>query len=318
MQPGNRRAIIAALVANSGIALAKFVAYAFTGAASLMAESVHSVADTANQALLLWGGSAAARRATPEHPFGYGRERYFWSFVVALVIFSLGALFAIYAGIDKLRHPHELAHIQWAVGVLLLGIVLEGFSFRTAIVEANAVKGSASWWGFIRDSKSPELPVVLLEDLAALSGLVIALAGVGLATLTGDARFDAAGSIAIGLLLGLVAIVLAIEMKSLLMGEAASPDMERRIRESTLALAHVHQIIHMRTQHLGPDQLLVAAKIEFDGDLSFRELSDAIDGVEAAMRAVVPLEVVIYIEPDVYDSAEDSRLVSGAAHDADG
>ncbi|MFP6622589.1 MAG: cation transporter, partial [Myxococcota bacterium] len=216
MQPGNRRAILAALAANLGIAVAKFVGWAMTGAASMLAEAVHSVADSGNQALLLWGNASAQRPPTDAHPFGFARERYFWAFVVSLVIFTLGALFAIYQGISKLIHPHEVTSPLVAVTILAAGIVMEGFSFRTAVVEAAKQKKQLGWWAFIRETKSPELPVVLMEDLGALVGLVVALAGIGLASLTGDPRFDAAGSIVIGVLLGVIATVLAVEMRSLL------------------------------------------------------------------------------------------------------
>lgn len=300
MNAGNRRAVLAAMLANGGIAVAKFVGWGFTGAASLLAEAVHSLADTSNQGLLLWGGAAAARAPTRDHAFGFGRERYFWSFVVALVIFSLGSLFAIYEGVSKVLHPHALTDPAWAIGILLVAIGLETFSFRTAIVEARLQKGEASWWIFIRRTKNPELPVVLLEDLGALLGLVIALCGVALAVWTGDPRFDAAGSIAIGVLLGAIAVVLAIEMKSLLIGESASLRHEDAIRKACLAQEHVRRIIHLRTQHIGPEEILVATKLEFDPELSFRELASAIDAVEVRIRAVLPFSALIYVEPDVY------------------
>jgi cation diffusion facilitator family transporter len=308
MNPGNRRAIVAALLANAGIAVAKFVGWGFTGAASLLAEAVHSVADTGNQALLLWGGVAAQRAPTATHPFGYGRERYFWAFVVSLVLFTLGSLFALYEGAQSLLHPHTLTDPKWAIGIVLLGLVLEGFSLRMALREARVIKGDASWWGFIRNSRNPELPVVVLEDLGALLGLTIALAGISLAALTGDARFDALGSMAIGVLLGVIAVVLAIEMRSLLIGEAALPLDVERIRAAVLALESVNTIIHMRTQHIGPDELLVAAKVEFDADLFAHALADAIDDVEAAIREVLPYSAIIYIEPDFYEASQDSQL----------
>ncbi len=221
---GSRRAIIAALVANIGIAVAKFVGFLLTGAASLLAEALHSAADSGNQALLLLGGKKAKRRATAEHPFGYGRERYFWAFVVALVLFSLGGLFAIFEGIEKLRHPHELESVGIAIGILLVAIVLESYSLHTAVKEANHVRGDESWWSFIRHSKSPELPVVLLEDTGAEVGLFLALTGVLLAHFTDEPRWDAAGSLGIGILLVVIAGILAVEMKSLLLGESASPE----------------------------------------------------------------------------------------------
>jgi len=296
---GSRTAIIAAFFANLGIALAKFVGFFFTGAASMLAEAVHSVADTSNQGLLLLGERKARRRPTPEHPFGFGTERYFWAFVVALVIFTLGSLFALFEGEEKLRNPHELDSAGWAVAILLLAIVFESFSLRTAVRESRHVKGDESWWAFIRRAKVPELPVVLLEDTGALVGLAFALFGVSLAELTGNARFDAAGSIAIGVLLGVIAMILVVEMKSLLIGEAASPEVTTNIARAIESAPHVRGLIHMRTQHLGPDELLVAAKLEFAPDLTMPELAQAIDDVEAAMRAAVPAARVIYLEPDI-------------------
>lgn len=304
MKPGNRKAIIAALGANLGLAIAKLVAWTFTGAASMLAESVHSVADTGNQALLLWGGSSAERPATEDHPFGFQRDRYFWSFVVAIVIFALGSVFAIYEGIDKVLHPHDLVSPQWAVGVLLVGILLEGASFRTAVIEARKQKANMGWWAFVRDTKNPELPVVLLEDLGALLGLVIALCGIGVATATGDARFDAAGSIAIGLLLGAIAIVLAREMRSLLLGEAASPADRQAIREALHETPFVERVIHMRTQHMGPEQLLVVTKVQFEPGISAEGIARAIDAAERRIRDKVPVAKLVFIEPDIYRAGE--------------
>jgi cation diffusion facilitator family transporter len=303
MHEGSRRAIIAAFLANLGIAAAKLIAFLFTGAASMLAETVHSLADTGNQALLLLGSSRAGRAASPEHPFGYGRERYFWSFVVALVLFSLGSLFAIYEGISKLRHPHDLVAPQWAIGVLLVAIALEAWSFHTAFVEANALRGDQNLWRFIRRAKSPELPVVLLEDTGALLGLAFALLGVGLAVWTGDARFDALGSVAIGILLAVIAVVLAVEMKSLLIGESAAPEVQQRIRAAIEASESVTRLIHLRTLHLGPEELLVGAKVEFATVLDVPGLARAIDEVEVRVRAEVSEARVIYIEPDIHRDA---------------
>ena len=302
---GSRRAIIAAFAANLGIAIAKFAAFAFTGAASMLAEAVHSVADTGNQALLFLGSARARRAPTEEHPFGYGRERYFWAFVVALVLFSIGALFAIGEGIDKFRNPDELESPVWALIVLAVSLALETGSFLTAQREANRVRRGESWLAFIRHTKSPELPVVLLEDLAALTGLAIAALGIGLAIWTGDPRFDAAGSIAIGVLLGVVAVVLAIEMKSLLIGEAASPRDVAKIRLAMESAPHVARIIHLRTMHLGPDDLLVASKVAFDPRLDFASLAKAIDETERRVRAVAPAARLIFLEPDVDRGSED-------------
>jgi len=298
---GSKRAIIAALFANLGIAIAKFMAWLATGAASMLAEAVHSVADTSNQALLLLGTSRAERPASAEHPFGYGAERYFWSFVVAMVLFLLGGLFAISEGVSKLQDPHELTAPGWAVGVLLMGIALEGFSFRVAVRESNAVRRGASWWNFVRRSKIPELPVVLLEDAGALVGLVLALLGVGMSMLTGSSVWDAAATVCIGSLLCIIAGVLAVEMKSLLIGEAASMRDQVAIQEALEAAPQVRRLIHLRTLHIGPEQIFVGAKIELDGNLDFSGVSRTIDTAENLVRARVPAVSVIYLEPDTHD-----------------
>jgi cation diffusion facilitator family transporter len=299
MHEGSRKAIVAAFLANLGIAIAKFAAFALTGAASMLAEAIHSVADTGNQSLLFLGGARAKRAPSATHPFGYGRERYFWAFVVALVLFSLGAMFAVYEGIQKLIDPHEIEDPTVAFVVLGVAVLLEGFSLRTAVREARAAKGSKSWWRFIRTSKSPELPVVLLEDLGAITGLVFALIGVSLAVATGEEMFDALGSIAIGLLLGVIAIVLAIEMKSLLIGESASPEQQTAITTAIVDGPEVDRLIHLRTEHLGPEDLLVAAKVDLS-TAADPETARAIDRVEARIRQAVPYARVIYIEPDEY------------------
>ncbi len=303
MDPGNRKAVLAAMAANGGIAAAKFVGFALTGAASMLAEAVHSVADTGNQGLLLWGGNAAERGESESHPFGHGRERYFWSFVVALVIFSLGGLFAIQEGVEKLRHPHPLVSVEIAIGILVFAILLEANSFRIAVGEARRVKGARSWWGFVRGTKNPELPVVLMEDLGALVGLFLALLGVGLAMATGDSRFDALGSISIGALLVTIGALLAFEMKSLLIGESARPEHLEAIRQAALASGDVERIVHMRTEHVGPDELLVGMKVVFAESLDMAALARAIDAVEGRIRERVPIARRIYIEPDVWKGA---------------
>ena len=299
MNADSKKAVLAALAANSGLAIAKFVGFAATGAASLLAEAVHSVADTTNQALLLWGGRAAKRDPSPAHPYGYGRERYFWSFIVAVVIFILGGGFAIVEGVSKLREPHAIDGVGWAIGILLVGIVLEAASLRAAAQASQRVRGDRSWWEFIRTTRSAELAVVLLEDLGAVAGLVLALIGIGLAEITGDPRFDSLGSIAIGVLLCVIAVILAIELKSLLIGESASPQQEATLREALLGDPDVVRILHLRTQHMGPDQLLVGAKLEFDVSLGMEELATAIDRTEALVREAVPAPRIIYIEPDL-------------------
>jgi len=295
---GGTRAIIAALLANAGIALAKFIGYLITGSSSMLAESVHSVADTSNQALLLLGGQRAKRAATAEHPFGYGRDRYFYAFVVALLLFTLGSVFALYEGIEKLAHPEELTNPVVALVILLIAIGLEAFSFRTAIRESRPLKGQGTWWQFIRQAKVPELPVVLLEDFGALIGLGFALLGVGLTVLTGNAAFDALGTIAIGVLLGVIAIILIVEMKSLLIGEGAAEPVLSRIT-GALTGGAVERVLHIRTLYLGPEELLVAAKIALTPGLRVEHVARAIDDAEIRVRAAVPDARVIYLEPDL-------------------
>jgi cation diffusion facilitator family transporter len=300
---GGTKAVVAALAANLGIALSKFVAFGFTGSSSLLAEAVHSVADSGNQALLLVGGKRATRRRTAEHPFGYGRERYFYAFVVAMVLFSLGAMFALYEGYHKIHHPEKVSSPAWAFAVLGIAIVLEGTSFRTAVKEsAHSRAAGEGWVRFIRHAKAPELPVVLLEDLGALIGLVLALGGVTLAVVTGDGRWDGVGTLCIGTLLGLIAIVLAVETKSLLIGESASLPEQRRIEQALAETPEVTRVIHLRTLHLGPDELLVAAKIAVDHDDTAAEVARGIDAAERRIRAAVPTARVIYLEPDLYDA----------------
>lgn len=302
MASGSTKAIVAALFANLGIAIAKFVGYAFTSSSSMLAEAIHSVADTSNQALLLLGSRRAAKDATPEHPFGFGRERYFWSFIVALVLFTLGGLFAIYEGWHKLGEgSHEITNVEWAIGILGLGILLEGYSLRTAVKESRPLKGRASWWEFIRHSRTPELPVVLLEDFGALTGLALALVGVSVAAATGDSRWDAYGTIAIGVLLVAIATVLVFEMKSLLIGESALGPMRKTIVSAIEGTEGISKVIHMRTQHIGPDELLVAAKVQLRPGLDTAGVSGAINQAEQRIREAVPITLMIYLEPDVFD-----------------
>ncbi len=315
MTDGSRKAIFAAFFANLGIAISKFIGFLITGSASLLAETIHSAADTGNQLLLFFGGQRARKSATPEHPFGYGRERYFWSFAVALVLFSMGGMFALYEGIQKLRDPHEIESLGVAVVILLVAIGLESFSLRTAVKESNHVRQpGTSWWRFIRGTKQPELPVVLLEDVGALVGLFFALAGVLTAHFTEDARWDAVGSISIGILLIVIAIVLAVEMKSLLIGESASTDAREAIVTAIESSAHVDQLIHLRTEHIGPDEILVGAKVEYSSTLSADELVAAINATEDSIRAAVPDATVIYLEPDLHSADHPDLVVPPDAH----
>jgi cation diffusion facilitator family transporter len=295
---GGTRAIVAALIANAGIAIAKFIGWLVTGSSSMLAEAVHSVADTSNQGLLLLGGRTARRAATPEHPFGYGRDRYFYSFVVALLLFSLGSVFALYEGIHKLESHEPLTSPIVAVVILVVAIGLETWSFRTAIQESRPLKGNGTWWQFIRQAKVPELPVVLLEDLGALVGLILALFGVGLSVLTGDPVWDAIGTICIGVLLGIIAVILIIEMKSLLIGEGAAPPVLSDI-VSALESGDVQRVIHIKTQYIGPEELLVAAKIALAPGLPLESIAAAIDGAESRVRERVPDARIIYLEPDL-------------------
>jgi len=302
--------VVAALVANLGIALTKFAAWLLTGAASMLAETIHSVADSGNQALLLLGAKRSQREATEEHPFGFGRERYIYSFIVSIVLFSIGGLFALYEAyhkFDELRsgHPDELLDSRWwwvPLVVLSAAIVMESFSFRVAVRESNKVRGERSWVAFIRGSKAPELPVVLLEDLAALLGLIFALAGVGLSLLTDNAYFDVMGAAAIGTLLVVVAVLLAIETKSLLIGESASPSAIQRVRRALAETPGVNRVIHLKTLHLGPEELLVVAKIGVDHDDSADSVAAIIDEAERRVRAAEPVAQVIYLEPDIFRS----------------
>jgi cation diffusion facilitator family transporter len=297
-ESGGTRAIVAALAANLGIAVAKFVGFLITGSSSMLAESAHSVADSGNQGLLLVGGRRARREATAEHPFGYGRDRYFYAFVVALVLFSLGSLFSLYEGWHKLDAHDELSRPFVAVLILVVAIGLEAFSLRTAVVESNRVRGNANWVQFIRRAKAPELPVVLLEDCGALLGLAFALAGVSLAWATGDPVWDAYGTLMIGLLLGIIAIILIFETKSLLIGEGVLPDTKDKI-VAALVGPGVDRVIHLRTQYLGPDELLVAAKIAIPRTTVMDRVADAINDAERRVREAVPEARLIYLEPDL-------------------
>lgn len=301
---GGTKAIIAAFLANLGIAITKFIAWAVSGSASMLAEGVHSLADSGNQLLLILGGRKAKKQADREHPFGYGRERYVYAFVVSIILFSVGGVFSIYEGVEKLQHPHELTNAWLPILVLVIAIVLESFSLRTAVKESNPLRGKQTWVQFVRRAKAPELPVVLLEDLAALTGLVFALLGVGLTVITGNSTFDAVGTLAIGTLLIVVAIILGIETKSLLVGEGANDSDVELIERAVLEGPEAERIIHMKTLYLGPDELLVAAKVAFAADQRLLEVAAATNVIERRIRQAVPMAQVIYIEPDVWVDPE--------------
>ena len=301
---GGSKAVVAALAANLTIALFKFVAWAVTASSSMLAEAIHSVADSGNQVLLLVGGKKARREADQEHPFGYGRERYVYSFIVSIVLFSVGGLFALYEAWQKFKDPHGIEGKWWWVplAVLIGAIIAEGFSFRTAIKESNLVRGKQSWAKFVRTAKAPELPVILLEDLGALIGLVLALCGVSLTLLTGNGVFDAAGTACIGLLLVAIAIVLAVETKSLLLGESATAEHVKLI--ASAITAEGARLIHLKTLHLGPEEILVAAKVSVPANATGAQIAAAIDGAESRIRAAVEHKCVIYIEPDILVSTD--------------
>ncbi len=296
---GGTKAVIAALLANLGIAVSKFVAWAVTGSSSMLSEAIHSVADSCNQVLLLIGGKRAQRSADERHPFGYGRRRYVYAFIVSIVLFLVGGVFALYEGFHKFQHPEELNQPAWAFGVLFVAIALESFSLRTALREAKKSRGSKSLSRFVRDARQPELPVVLLEDTGALVGLAFALFGVTLAVVTGDGRWDGLGSMAIGVLLVVIAVFLSFEVSSMLVGEGALPEDEALIRRALAGDPHIDRVIHLRTLHVGPDELLVAAKIAVGRRETAAEVAEAIDAAEQRLRAVLPSATYIFLEPDI-------------------
>jgi cation diffusion facilitator family transporter len=314
---GGTKAVVAALAANLAIAVTKFGAWLLTGASSMLAESIHSFADSGNQVLLLVGGRRAKREATPEHPFGFGRERYIFAFLVAIVLFSIGGVFALYEAYHKYEeihagHGNELLDSRWwwvPLAVLGAAIIAESLSFRTAVVEANKSRGKQSLGRFIKSAKAPELPVILLEDFAALLGLLFALFGVGLTLITRNGIFDVIGTAMIGLLLVAVAITLAFETKSLLLGEAASADAVRRIEQALAGTEGVSGVIHMKTLHLGPEEVLLAAKIGVHAGDSAAQVAATIDAAERNVRAAEPMVTALYLEPDIYraDYVPDAR-----------
>lgn len=297
---GGSKAIIAAFLANVGIAIAKFVAWAISGSSSMLAEGVHSLADSGNQLLLLLGNKRAQQPADASHPFGYGRVRYVYAFVVAIVLFSVGGVFSVYEGIAKIREPHMLEMWWLPLAVLVIAIVLESFSLRTAIRESRPLKGRRSWGRFIQESKAPELPVVLLEDFAALIGLTIAFFGVGLTVLTGNGLFDGIATVVIGVLLIVVAFVVGIEVKSLLVGEGASDEDVAKIEAALVDSKDVGRVIHMKTLYLSPDEFMVGAKIDVNPHASMSEVSVIVNLAERRVRRAVPAAKVIYLEPDIY------------------
>ncbi len=307
---GGTKAVVAALTANLAIAVTKFGAFLLTGASSMLAEAIHSLADSGNQVLLLVGGRRAQRAATAEHPFGFGRERYVFAFLVSIVLFSIGGVFALYEAYHKYEEVHggegeDLIDGRWwwvPLVVLVAAIIAESLSFRTAVREANKARGRQSLGRFIRSAKAPELPVILLEDFAALIGLAFALLGIGLTLITRNGYFDVAGTAMIGLLLVAVAVTLASETKSLLIGEAATRDAIARIEVALTETPGVERLIHMKTLHLGPEEILVAAKIAVPAAETAAHVTEAIDAAERAIREAEPMVTALYLEPDVFDA----------------
>ncbi|WBQ03969.1 cation diffusion facilitator family transporter [Kribbella sp. CA-293567] len=301
MAGGGNKAVVAALLANTGIAITKFAAWGLTQSASMLAEAIHSLADAGNQVLLLVGSKRAKRQADELHQFGFGRERYVYSFIVAIVLFSVGGLFALYEGYHKVHDPHAIDNWKWVpVVVLVAAIIMETFSFRVAIIEANKIRGTVGWMRFIRNARSPELPVILLEDFAALMGLILALIGVSLTLVTGNGIYDGLGSMAIGALLVVVAIFLAIEMKSLLLGESATREAQQKIVAAIENTPGVQRLIHLKTLHLGPEEVLVAAKVGVPADADAATIAETINAAERAVREAEPMSQHVYLEPDIY------------------
>jgi cation diffusion facilitator family transporter len=296
---GTTKSIVVALGANVGIAIAKFAGYLMTGSSAMLAESLHSLADSINELLLMIGKRQARKSPDTLHQFGYGRSRYFYSFVVALMVFMMGSVFAMYEGYRKLTHPEPLTRPGIALIILAFAALLDGYSLHTARAQSQRLKGSAGWWQFIRNSRVAEPPVILLEDSAALLGLGVAFAGVTLTTATGDPLWDAVSTLAIGVLLGAIAVVLIIETHSLLIGEGATGKQCDTIRSTLQRAEDVDRVVDMRTQYLAPDELLVAAKVVFGHDLELTVAADVIMNVETRVREAVPAVRVVYIQPDV-------------------
>jgi cation diffusion facilitator family transporter len=294
-----RRSVLAALAANTAIAIAKAVAAVISGSSAMLAEALHSVADTGNQLLLLLGLQRSERPPDESHPFGHGKARFFWALIVAVLLFTVGGGFSIYQGVHGLVAGHELPDPTIALIVIGLAICFEGYAWRTAYQQLQAERRGRSIAGALRNSKDPEVLTVLAEDTAAISGLLVAALGIGLATLTGEAAFDAAASVVIGLLLLVVAFLLGRENAMLLIGEGIDPQIREAIEEAIREVDGVEGLLELLTMHLGPDEVLVTADVRFSDDLSTEEIAHTIDRVEAAVREVAPEAKRIYVEPEI-------------------
>ena len=291
------RTLVIALLANLGIAVSKFVAAAITGSSAMLTEGVHSVVDSVNQLLLMWGRRAAKRPADRLHPFGYGRELYFWSFVVAVLVFSLGAGVSVYEGIIHIAHPEPAVSPLWAFAVLLIAFVLEGWSTLEAFREFRAAKAGLSWFQAIRQSKDPPSFIVLLENGAAMAGIVAAAIGLTLALATGDPFYDGAASIVIGLILGLTAFLLAYESKGLLIGEAADPQLVDNLYAMACTIPGVVGVGDVLTVHSSPDQITVMMNVDFDDDIRAGEVEQAVSRIEEEARKRWPQVRRLFVRP---------------------
>src|SRR5919109_1705067 len=297
MRADSVRTIFYALGANLAIAAAKTGAAIATGSSAMLAEAIHSFADSGNQGLLLWGMKQAKRPPSPDYPLGWGKAVFFWSFIVALVLFSLGGLFSVYEGWHKLAHPEDLSYPWVAVGILVFGLIAESVSLRACLQEVNKVRGGRSLWQWFRHSRQSELVVILGEDLAALLGLALALLAVLITIFTGNPMWDALGSISIGVVLILVAAGIGIEIKGLLIGQSAEPETEERIRQFLQKQEHVDTVLRMITMQLGTS-LMVALKARMRAR-SAAELVAAINRAEVALRAEFPEIQWLFFEPDI-------------------
>ena len=299
--PSRRLALYTALGANVAVAIAKGIAAAITGSSAVLAESLHSVADSVNEILLLVGARRAVRPADLRHPFGHARYRYLYAFVVSLAVFWIGGVLSVLEGVNHLVTREEIVDPRWAFAVLALAALLDGWSLRTTKLAWRGAKGELSWRRVIRDTKAPDLIVVFLEDVGALAGVAIAAIGLGLTTITDDGTWDAIASIAIGILLMAIGLVVNRETQSLLVGEAAAVDVVAAIRDAIASTAGIDGVRELRTIHIGPDDLVVAAGVWVDASSSATAISRSLDNAERRVREVAPFRTVVVIEPRVRD-----------------
>ena len=293
--------IIQSLVVNLAITIAKAVAAFMTGSGSMLAETIHSFADCSNQGLLLMGVKQARKPADTKHPLGYGRSVYFWSFMVAMLLFSLGGMFSIYEGVHKFKHPEAVQNVQWAIGILLFSLALEGYATYGNILEMNKRRGEKSFFRFIRDTKDSDLIVIFGENSAAVLGLGLALLAVAAAYFTGDGRWDAVGSMLVGVVLVFVAIFLSVEVKSLLIGESADPVIRDTAAQICIDHPHIVLMINCITVQQGPGEVMACIKIKCEKHLSAADISALINGFEAELRNKCPEVKWLYVEPDLQE-----------------